>query len=232
MSLTSLLMPIIAAASDPTWMERIEYWLAGKIASGGYPMLFGVLLSCGLGLPLPEDIPLIFAGIFVQQGKFNLAIACACAWCGIIGGDCILYSLGRRFGHDVTLIPVIGRHINTKRIAAVEIWFKKYGVWVVAIGRMFAGVRGAVVVVAGATRYSFTKFLVADGLAAIVSGGLFVLIGYKFAQNYGVIRERVHEGTTIAVIVLLTGLLVTAVLRRINRKKLELAPSPPESPPI
>src|SRR2546423_1124986 len=72
--------------------ERIFYW----IHQGGYPALFGVLLLCGVGLPLPEDIPLIAAGFFVQRGEFDLAVACICAWCGIIGGDCILYSLGRK----------------------------------------------------------------------------------------------------------------------------------------
>ena len=35
--------------------ERILHW----ISHGGYVVLFGLLFSCGLGLPLPEDIPLL-----------------------------------------------------------------------------------------------------------------------------------------------------------------------------
>jgi LPXTG-motif cell wall-anchored protein len=54
---------------------------------------------------------------------------------------------------------------------------------VVAIGRMFAGIRGCMVVVAGTSRFTFWKFLVADGLAAIVSGGFFVAVGYWLGQN-------------------------------------------------
>ena len=34
----------------------------------GYYAVFGVLVLCGMGLPLPEDITLITAGIISQLG--------------------------------------------------------------------------------------------------------------------------------------------------------------------
>src|SRR5258708_2647964 len=128
------------------------------VSKGGCAVLFGLLFACGLGLPLPEDIPLITAGFLIYEGKLNFALAAFCAWCGIIGGDCMLYLLGRKFGDDVSKIPFIGRHVDKRRMAKVERWFAHWGVWVVAIGRLFAGVRGAMVVVAGATRFTFVKF--------------------------------------------------------------------------
>ncbi|HWE95018.1 MAG TPA: DedA family protein [Tepidisphaeraceae bacterium] len=169
--------------------KLIDEW----ISKGGGAALFLVLFACGLGLPLPEDIPLITAGFLIYEGRLNFALAAFCAWCGIIGGDCMLYLLGRKFGHDVSKIPFIGRHVDNKRMARVEKWFERWGVWVVAIGRMFAGVRGAMVVVAGATRFAFFKFLIADGLAAIVSGGLFLFLGYKFAANRHRLWHLVHQ---------------------------------------
>ena len=50
---------------------------------------------------------------------------------------------------------------------------------------MFAGIRGAMVVAAGITRYKFYKFFIADGLAAIVSGGLFVYVGILVGKKVG-----------------------------------------------
>jgi membrane protein DedA with SNARE-associated domain len=95
--------------------------------------------------------------------------------------------------------------------------FERWGVWVVAVGRMFAGIRGAMVVVAGATRFSFWKFLIADGLAAIVSGGLFLFLGYMFGKNMDLLRHRVEEGkkwTLVAVLVLGAGIGLWVWLRR------------------
>lgn len=217
---------MIIAAAEHHKHGTIFHW----VHHGGYPALFLILLSCGVGMPLPEDIPLIAAGILIQRGDFNLAIASICAWCGIIGGDCILYSLGRTFGADVTKIPLIGRHINVKRMARVEVWFNRYGVWVVAVGRLFAGIRGAMVVVAGATRFNLAKFILADGLAAIVSGGLFIFIGYKFGENQERIEQLSHEiksSMLAGVAVLLIGIAIYVIWRK-RQKRIVDAPEVPD----
>src|SRR3982751_5532231 len=93
-------------------LSRVESWLV----AGGYVMLFGLLFLCGVGLPLPEDIPLLAAGVLVANGKMHLAVAAVCAWCGIIGGDVLLYHLGRRYGLQVTKIPFVGKHVTVSRI--------------------------------------------------------------------------------------------------------------------
>jgi membrane protein DedA with SNARE-associated domain len=150
----------------------------GWIEAGGYIALFGLLFACGLGLPLPEDIPLMIAGALVAKGKMDLTTASIVAWCGIIGGDVVLYHLGKRFGLEITKVKFIGKHVTRERIQRVELMFEKYGIGVVAIGRMFAGVRGAMVIAAGVVRFNFAKFVIADGIAAIVSGGFFVFVGH------------------------------------------------------
>jgi len=162
------------------------------IEAGGYFVLFGLLFACGLGLPLPEDIPLIAAGALCATGKMHhLWLAGVVAWCGIIGGDVVLYNLGKRFGLNITRLPMVGKHMTRSRIERVERMFDKYGIGVVAVGRLFAGIRGAMVVAAGAMRFNFWKFLLADGFAAVVSGGLFMALGYWLGQNVNehVIKE-------------------------------------------
>lgn len=170
--------------------QTIDTW----IEAGGYAVLFGLLFACGLGLPLPEDIPLMIAGALVAKGKMHLAGAAIAAWCGIIGGDILLYHFGRKFGLEVTRMPWVGKHFTKERIERVEEMFDKYGVLVVAVGRMFAGIRGAMVIAAGAIRFNFITFVVADGLAAIISGGFFVFVGHWLGTrlNERTIREFKH----------------------------------------
>src|SRR3954467_8145700 len=90
--------------------ERVEAW----VDWGGSLVIFALLFACGLGLPLPEDIPLLIGGYFVGRGEMNLLTVAICAWCGIIGGDCCLYYLARRYGMGVTRLPLIGRHVTEK----------------------------------------------------------------------------------------------------------------------
>jgi membrane protein DedA with SNARE-associated domain len=166
-------------------VNQVESWFEW----GGYFILFGLLFACGLGLPLPEDIPLLLGGYFVANGRMHLVIACALAWLGIIGGDCVLYHFGRKYGLNITKVPFIGKHVTQERILRAEKLFERWGIWVVAVGRLFAGIRGAMVVAAGATKFNFVKFVIADGLAALVSGGLFIALGYWAGKKLGSIAE-------------------------------------------
>ena len=203
-------------------------WVQGKMSDAGYPVLFGLLLSCGIGVPLPEDVPLLLAGYFVADGKMNLFLAAICAWCGIIGGDCILYFLGRKYGLNIMKVPIIGSHINNERIKWAHERFEKYGFWVVAVGRLFAGIRGAMVITAGAIRFTFSHFIIADGVAAILSGGLFMGLGYWGRKKFGDLEQIRSEIEKYQQFVLFGLILVIVLLlawnwwktaRRNKRKK-------------
>jgi membrane protein DedA with SNARE-associated domain len=200
--------------------EQVEGWFEW----GGYFILFGLLFACGLGLPMPEDIPLLAAGYFIALGKFQWVPVAVVAWLGIIGGDCVLYSFGRRYGLNITRVPFIGKHVTRERILRAEELFERWGIWVVAIGRMFAGIRGAMVVAAGATRFSFVKFVIADGLAALVSGGLFVALGYWAGKTLGSISEMrakikdYEHWVFIALAVIVLGVIIYYWRRRKTHK--------------
>ena len=57
--------------------EQVEAWFEW----GGYFVLFGLLFACGLGLPLPEDIPLLLGRVLRRAGEDeSRSIACVLAW--------------------------------------------------------------------------------------------------------------------------------------------------------
>ncbi len=167
-------------------IEAIKQWITPEAWWSSAFISFGLLFACGLGFPMPEDIPLILTGAFLVQGDDLLSkwlIVGGLNWAGIIGGDVCLYWLARRYGMNITRVPIIGKHVTLSRITKVQGWFEKYGVGVVAVGRLFAGVRGAMVITAGTIKFNFVKFIIADSLAAIVSGGLFMLLGHWVGKN-------------------------------------------------
>jgi len=167
---------------------RVRHW----IERGSYPALFALLFSAGLGVPLPEDIPLIASGILISHHRMSLALAAPLAWLGIIGGDCVLYALGYHFGEKIVNVPLIGRHVTLARLKRAERLFLKYGAVMVFLGRMFMGIRGAMVVTAGTARFKFIKFIIADGLGAVCSGGLFMWLGYWGGEYGPEMRQSIH----------------------------------------
>jgi membrane protein DedA with SNARE-associated domain len=200
--------------------DTVEQW----ILVGGPLAIFGLLFACGLGLPLPEDIPLLIGGFFIAKDKMDPWAVGILAWCGIIGGDCVLYYMGRKYGLNVTRVPFVGKHLTQERILKAEQLFDRYGTWVVAVGRLVAGIRGAMVVAAGATRFNFVKFIIADGLAALVSGGLFIALGYYLGRkldDFDLIMKKIEpykHWVVVGIVVAVIVLVVYIVWRRSRHK--------------
>ena len=194
----------------------VQNWMT----AGGYFALFGLLFACGLGLPLPEDVPLLAAGVMIANGKMSFAIAGICAWCGIVGGDICLYHLGKRFGLNITKVPFVGKHVTKARIERAEALFVRYGVWVVAVGRLFAGIRGGMVVAAGTIRFKFWRFLIADGLAALVSGGLFIWLGTWLGNRLKEHMADINRYKTYFFIGGVSIAIVAFVTSRVRKKRL------------
>ena len=115
------MLPLLAFSIDTVrdWVQNNGFW-------GGVAVVFGLLFACGLGLPLPEDVPLIVAGAFLVHDTRSLIIVGAACWCGIIGGDIMLYMLGHKYGMNITRLPFIGKHVTAERIQHVEKLFERY----------------------------------------------------------------------------------------------------------
>lgn len=74
--------------------EQLISFVSGTSGVWSYAVVFGVLLACGLGAPLPEDVSLILGGFLVQQGKADLLVMMAVGYFGIIIGDSTISTPG------------------------------------------------------------------------------------------------------------------------------------------
>jgi membrane protein DedA with SNARE-associated domain len=175
------------------WQKLLAHnaWLG--IENHGYIAMFLLLFASGIGLPLPEDIPLIAAGVQIARRNMTRAVAGPLAWVAMMFGDSALYILGYALGWRVVHLPVIGRHVSATRLKRCEDWFSRWGIWAIGIGRMFAGIRTAMVVAAGTMRFTYLKMLAADGVAALISGGAFMILGYWAGRHAGKPRDLVDK---------------------------------------
>ena len=75
--------------------------------------------------------------------------------------------------------------------------FEKYGVWVLFVARFLPGLRSPIFLTAGLTRkVPFWRFLLMDGLAALISVPIWVYLGYFGATNRDWLLTWVHRGQT------------------------------------
>src|SRR5437868_14442063 len=70
-------------------------------SSYGYLGITVFLILTGCGLPLPEEVAIIAAGVAAGQGALNPWLALAACLVGAIVGDSAMYLIGRRFGKAI-----------------------------------------------------------------------------------------------------------------------------------
>lgn len=179
-------------------MERFVFDVIGSATGlGAYGLVFGILLACGLGFPLPEDVALITGGYLAYKGQANLWIMIGVCFGGILFGDSLIFLIGRlsRRAEGRIAAGLLGRHLTPERIAKVEAQFERRGSVMVVIARFLPGIRAATYFVAGGARMSYWRFLVYDGIAALLSAPIFVLLGHHFGDQIRVVvgwAEQFH----------------------------------------
>jgi membrane protein DedA with SNARE-associated domain len=109
--------------------------------------------------------------------------------------------------------------LHSKRRERVEGHFARHGNLTVFAGRFAPGGRSLVFVFAGMSKMSYFRFLLIDGMAAMISVPLFIWLGHHFAQqisdNFIAYLDRQKKIVIpIMLCVLAAGILIYIVRRR------------------
>ncbi|NDF13826.1 DedA family protein [bacterium] len=169
-----------------------------------YAAIFVILLACGLGVPIPEDITLIAGGILTYYGVCDVWLMIAVGLVGVLLGDSIMYFLGHRFGRKLLKRWPFRMLLDEKRIDSIRGKLHKHGAKLLFSARFMPGVRSTVFFASGVLHYPYRKMLIYDGAAAILSVPAIVYSVYYFGDFLeSVIRYiKKAEAGIIAVIVL------------------------------
>ena len=139
---------------------------------------FLLLLLCGVGLPMPEDIVLVVAGMLAQDDGRSWAFTALLMYVGVLAGDSIIFCLGRHWGTRLLAWEHTHHLFPPKKQARVQRLFDRHGSIVLLIARFLPGLRAPIFSTAGAMRVPFVKFVLFDGAAALVSVPVFVWFGH------------------------------------------------------
>ncbi len=177
----------------------------------GYLAVFGILILCGFGLPIPEDITLVSGGVISGLDLANPHTMCIVGLAGVLLGDSTMFLAGRIFGYRIQRIRTFRRILSPRRFSQIQRKFKKYGLSLLFVARFLPGLRSPIFLVAGMSRrIPYHTFILMDGFAALISVPIWVYLGYFFADNLDLLMEYVHDVQKL--IYLILALLVIVVL--------------------
>ena len=174
----------------------------------GYWAVLFVLIICGFGVPIPEDITLVSGGVIagLYPESVNSHLMLLVSMIGVLVGDSCMYWLGRIYGTRILRFRPMRKIVTLKRLKMVRDKFAQYGNRVLFVARFLPGLRAPVYMVSGIThRVSYTRFVLIDFCAAIISVPIWVYLGEFGAKNLHWLHEQIEKGQMV--IYMLIGLL-------------------------
>ena len=84
-------------------MEVFEF-LMPIFTEYGYLAVFVMLLICGFGVPVPEDVTLVTGGVIAGLGHADVHTRFAVGMAGVLIGDGLMFTLGRLYGERIRFV--------------------------------------------------------------------------------------------------------------------------------
>lgn len=166
-------------------MENLFLYITDLSSGLAYAIVFGILLACGLGFPLPEDIPLVASGYLIWDGTMHWLPAIGVTMAGVLLGDTVLYFLGHQLGLNILRQKKFQKIFKPEKVKRTRAYFRKYGDKIVFFARFVAGFRAAAFFMSGAMHMPYRRFILLDSLAALISVPLWIGLGYYLGNFFG-----------------------------------------------
>ncbi|MGO0063309.1 DedA family protein [Brevibacillus fluminis] len=185
----------------------MEHHLGGLIAHYGYAGIL-IALSLGIvGLPIPDETLLTYAGFAAYQGTLSLPLVILFSFCGSASGITVSYAIGYKLG-----LPFLKKfgpkiHITEEKITGTHRMFERYGNILLIIGYYIPGVRHLTAYVAAISQMDFRKFMVFAYTGAFIWTLTFVLLGYFLGERWVLVHQGIKR---YGVYVLIALLLIAA----------------------
>jgi membrane protein DedA with SNARE-associated domain len=156
-------------------------WLLGNISYLGIVL---ILILTGCGLPVPEEVIIVAAGVASSSGSLEPGWAFAACLLGALIGDCVMYAIGYHFGHGLAKRhPRFAHLLHVDREAEIEDMMRRHGFKVFFISRFMVGVRSPIYLTAGILRISFQRFFLTDLFCATSVVGTFFWLSHWHGER-------------------------------------------------
>jgi membrane protein DedA with SNARE-associated domain/rhodanese-related sulfurtransferase len=163
------------------------------VSQYGEILVFAVVLAEQIGLPLPAVPILLLAGALAGAGKIDVTGAIVLSVIACVAGDLLWYELGRRQGRRaLNLLCRISLEPDSC-VRRTENFFTRHGVRSLVLAKFIPGLSTVAPALAGLFRISMPRFLLYDGLGAVLWTLAFIIPGYLLSDQIERLAEQAER---------------------------------------
>lgn len=166
--------------------------------------------------PSPSDLVIIVGGSLIGTGELHFIPTLLITTAGSVLGFMTLFYIGTQLDRRVIQAGKI-KFISIEALTKVELWFKKWGYWIILANRFLPGTRSVISFFAGLSELEFNKTAILAAVSAIIWNAIIIYLGLLFGNNIEVIDSYLSTYSNIAWGV--TGLAAVLIALRFILKK-------------
>ena len=177
-------------------MEPGQKW----IVRHGYGAIFLLLMLGIIGIPVPDETLLVFAGYLSSKGTLRLEPTVVTAFLGSACGISISYAIGRFLGLPalVKLGPLL--HLRPEHVDQAHRWVERWGKYSLLLAYFIPGYRHLAAFVVGASLLEPTVFARFAYTGALIWASCFVGLGYVAGEEWQHLIPVLHTSLRIAML--------------------------------
>lgn len=191
-------------------MDQIFQW----VEQYGDMALFVLLVAGIVGLPIPDETLLAFAGSLIWKGTLSAAPTLLAAFGGSCCGITISYVLGRTLG--IAALHKFGRflHVDAAKIERLHNWFEHRGHWTLTFGYYVPCVRHVTAIMAGTGRMRLGHFMVFAYGGALIWSASWILLGFLLGTQWRHVSHLIHHHLRVATLIAIALILVFILVKK------------------
>ncbi len=166
--------------------------------------------------PSPSDLVIVVGGSLIGTGELHFIPTLIITTIGSVIGFMTLFYIGTQLDRKVIQAGKI-KFISIEALTKVEVWFKKWGYWIILANRFLPGTRSVISFFAGLSELEFRKTAILAGISAFIWNAIIIYLGLIFGNNIETIDNWLSTYSNIAWIV--TGIAVALFALRFILKK-------------
>lgn len=168
--------------------------------------------------PSPSDLVVVIGGSLVSTGVISFIPALLLTTIGSVVGFIILFYFGSTVDRKVVHSGRY-KYIPVDAIEKVELWFKKYGYYVIIANRFLPGTRSVISFFAGMSMMDAKKTIMLAALSAFVWNSIIIYLGYIFGNNVSVVDKYLSTYSNIVIALTVVVVIIFVVKFYLSRKK-------------
>ena len=200
--------------------EAFLRWVAGLPGLAVYGVLIALSAVENIFPPVPADVAVVLGAFLARQGKVSAPLLGVLCWFANTASAAGMYFYARAHGRRFFASGWRRKLMPPEAIAALEIAYRRHGMYGIFISRFLPGVRAAVMPFAGVAGMSPARALIPAATASAIWYAFLIAAGSFLGQSWPRARALlVDANRALAIVTALVAALVALLLWRRARQR-------------